>query len=804
MPPARRPYEPQLRRIELEMQNSELRKTAEELKTALKKCTDIYDWAPVGYLSLDPDGIVRETNLTGALLLATDRPELIGRDFASHLAEKDRHEFAAFLDRIFAEKGKDSLEISLAGSGEQAVQVQIEAVCCESTEECLFGMIDITRRKQAEDELRASEKRFRFFVENAPAAVAMFDREMRYIIASRQWLRHHGLGDQEIIGRSHYEVFPEIPDRWREVHARCLAGAHEEREEDQFPRQDGTMDWVRWEVHPWHESNGVIGGIIIFTEVITKHKLAEKLLLENEYRLKKSQEMAHLASWDLDIVNDILTWSDEAYRIFGFQQQEFGATYEAFLESVHPDDRTAVDAAYSASLRNGQDAYEIEHRIVRKSTGEIRYVREKCEHIRDETGTIVRSVGMVHDITEQKRAEDELRAAKEAAETATQAKSQFLANMSHELRTPMNAFLGMLQLLLGGHAGPLQPKQHELLSKADKSAHSLLQIISDILDLSKIEAGKLPIEEKAFSLRGCVADAAEFFSVDASNKGLDVEFSIAEGVPETVVGDAVRLRQVLINLVGNAIKFTERGKVEVQVKSGGQTPSGKREFTFTVTDTGIGIPADKLRLLFLPFTQVDPSDTRKYGGTGLGLAISRQIVEMMGGRIFVESEEGRGTTFTFTIPLEEAGEQAKAAPMPQAVKAATVDRSTPEAEKEPRILVAEDDMLASDLIKEILALQGLEMDLARTGQDAVEMWERGRYDLIIMDVQMPRMDGISATRIIREKEHGTGQHVPIIAMTAHAFEEDRERCFAAGMDDYLTKPLDIVKGMSVILNFLKK
>jgi PAS domain S-box-containing protein len=269
--------------------------------------------------------------------------------------------------------------------------------------------MDITERKQAEQALQESEQKLRFFIEHTPAAIAMFDRNMRYMAASRRWLIDYGLGDQDIIGRSHYEVFPEMPERWKKIHQRCLAGATERCEEDPFPRLDGRVDWVRWEVLPWYEYHGGIGGLVMFTEVITERKLVEEALQESEKRLNKSQEIAHLGSWELDLTRNHLYWSDEAYRIFGLQPQEFGASYKNFLEAVHPDDRAAVDVAYSGSLREGRDTYEIEHRIVRKSDGEIRFVHEKCEHIRDDSGKIIRSVGMVHDITERKRAEEAVR-----------------------------------------------------------------------------------------------------------------------------------------------------------------------------------------------------------------------------------------------------------------------------------------------------------------------------------------------------------------------------------------------------------
>ena len=443
----------------------------------------------------------------------------------------------------------------------------------------------------------------------------------------------------------------------------------------------------------------------------------------------------------------------------------------------------------------------LDHRIDIQGDDEFAGLAESFNDMTEKLNDSYRELR--NEIGERKRAEEGLRLAKDTAEAASRAKSQFLANMSHELRTPMNSFLGVLQLLLGNHAGPLEPKQRELLAVADKSAHCLLQVISDILDLSKIEAGKLSITEKPFHLRACFSEAIELFSADAQQKELDLSFTVAPDVPDNVVGDFLRLRQVLINLVGNAIKFTDRGSVAVKSAAGSQLPGGKRECTFTVTDTGIGIPEDKKHLLFSPFSQADDSDTRSYGGTGLGLAISRQIVEMMGGTISFESTEGVGSTFSFTVPLGEGVEEAGTmpeAPAPVAVAPPPVTG----AEKKPLILVAEDDIMASDLLMNILELSGLEANLARTGREAVDMWEKHRYDLIIMDIQMPRLDGISATRIIREKEKTTGGHIPIVAMTAHAFREDEERCYAAGMDAYLTKPLDLKTGMEVIMNRLQK
>jgi PAS domain S-box-containing protein len=412
----------------------------------------------------------------------------------------------------------------------------------------------------------------------------------------------------------------------------------------------------------------------------------------------------------------------------------------------------------------------------------------------DSQGRMTGTVHVAHDITERKRAEEELLRAKEDAEAATRAKSQFLANMSHELRTPMTGVLGMLDLVL---AGDLEAEQKEFIEIAQTSASSLVRILNDILDLTKIEAGKFAIEEKPFSLRKCVEDTVSLLLPSALSKGLDLSFTVADDVPETLVADHLRLNQVLTNLAGNAVKFTEKGLVEISVSAGRNTPDGKREITFSVTDTGIGIPADKKHLLFHVFSQVDDSHTRIYGGTGLGLAICKEIVERMGGTITFTSEEGKGSTFTFTLPI---GEVESGIDTILASVNTVIAKDVPRADErtKPRLLLAEDDPTIRQFLGVMLQRSNFEVETAEDGEKVVEMWENGNYDLILMDVQMPRMNGFEAAGAIRDKEGICGGHIPIVAMTGHAFREDEERCLAAGMDSFIPKPIDYKKSLQII------
>jgi PAS domain S-box-containing protein len=523
-------------------------------------------------------------------------------------------------------------------------------------------------------------------------------------------------------------------------------------------------------------------------------------LHDSEERLRLAVESAKLGTWDFDPVAGKLNWSERCKAVFGLSADAH-VDYQTFLDRVHPDDRQRIHEVVQQALDPcGNGEYIAEYRS-RWQDGTERWISAMGQaffEFANGRRSTVRFIGTVLDVTERKRAEEELRRAKEAAEAATSAKGQFLANMSHELRTPMTGVLGMLDLAL---AGNLEAEQREFISAAHTSARSLVRILNDILDLTKIEAGKLSIEEKPFSLRKCVKHTLNILLPVAKNKGLDLDFTVADDVPEILIGDQTRLNQVLTNLAGNAVKFTEKGKVELRVTAGGSRPDGRREVTFTVADTGIGIPADKKHLLFRSFSQVDESHSRSYGGTGLGLVISKEIAERMGGTISFTSEEGKGSTFSCTIPLGKAESEGA---ISAAGKTATAGDATREEITKPRLLVAEDEQTILRVLRLMLERANYEVDFAEDGQQVVDKWENGKYDLVLMDVQMPRMNGFVATGAIREIERTRGGHTPIVAMTAHALKEDEERCLDAGMDAYISKPIDFKKSLQVIGDILKQ
>ena len=373
-----------------------------------------------------------------------------------------------------------------------------------------------------------------------------------------------------------------------------------------------------------------------------------------------------------------------------------------------------------------------------------------------------------------------LRHSEQAAERANRAKSEFLANMSHEIRTPMTGILGAAELLLDDELAP-GAREHGRIIQS--SAQTLLGIIDGILDFSKVEAGHLKLEHVEFPLRETVDGVLRLLRAQAESKDVEVRLRLAEDLPARLVGDPLRLRQVLLNLVGNAIKFTDRGWVSLNVELDGWDSEGIW-VSFDVTDTGIGISPDELDQLFTPFTQADSSTTRRFGGTGLGLVISQRLVELMGGRIIVDSDPGVGSTFAFSVrflpadgssTLEEEGRR-QASPLPV---------SGPW-----RILLVEDNPVNQLVVSQQLRALGLEVSSATNGREALEILEREAFDLVLMDCQMPELDGYEATRRIRQREIG-GEHLPVVALTAHAMAGDREKCLAAGMDDYLSKPFSV-------------
>jgi two-component system sensor histidine kinase/response regulator len=557
-----------------------------------------------------------------------------------------------------------------------------------------------------------------------------------------------------------------------------LKGGDEDSEADmRLRRKDGSWLWLqsRGRVAE-RDAQGRAIRLIGTHDNISDRKRAEEALAETKEQFRSLVEQ----------MSDVFWIQDETLRIIKIEGRN-GAHVAATFVGLRPwefpgVDRSAPEWAPLLATYERREPYRDFEFSITDPGGRAYWWSVTGMPFFDSSRVFRGYRGVTQNITRRKAVEQALRQAKDAAESASRAKSQFLANMSHEIRTPMNGIIGMTELAL---ASTLTLEQQDCLVTVRDSANWLLDIINDLLDFSKLEAGRVAIEEIEFSLKDLIAQTVRPFVPRAESKGLAFVHDIGADVPKRVIGDPTRLREVLVNLLGNGIKFTHFGSVSLHVDLL-DVDGDACTLSFAVADTGIGIVPELQASIFEPFLQADTSTTREFGGTGLGLTISARIVRLMGGRIELESEPGHGSTFRFTLRFERArSSDASVAPADDASFA------IPRANETWRVLVAEDNPVNQKLARRLLERAGHAVDIAVNGEAACKALLRARYDLVLMDVQMPVLDGLEATRRIRAREETerAARRIPIVAITANAMPGDRERCLDAGMDDYLPKPI---------------
>ncbi|MBN8184710.1 PAS domain S-box protein [Roseibium aggregatum] len=740
-----------------------------------------------GVLTISPQGSVLSANPAAARMFGITSPEeLLKMRFCDLLPETE------FSDLPFecCTHGTGTLKLSDAGErvetvgkrsdgSDYPVELSLSRTRVGGSDTFIAILRDLTRQKSDAQRLQQAETRLIDAIDSLPDGFVLYDADDRLVTCNSKYKEFYSSSADVIqVG----EKFEDI------IRKGAMRGQY------QLP-EDTLEDWI--ELRLYHhrnpgtpmeqhlddgrwlrviESRTSEGGTVGFRVDITELKKREQELVRSQNLMRSVVS----ASFDGIIVMDgqgtVLDYSPSAEDVFGWKASEIVG--EKMSRYIIPEKyREAHDKGLENFLKTGEGPVlgkRIEIEGKHKDGQEI-IVELAIRHTRGEHGPLF--LGYVRDITERKAADAALRDAKERAEAANEAKAKFLAMMSHEIRTPMNGVLGILSLLRDTH---LDPAQEAYVKTARDSGRSLLELINDILDFSKLEAGRMELDHAPFRLTTVVKSIFDLFLPIAQDKELGLFLKYGDNIPEKVVGDAGRLRQVLLNLVSNAIKFTELGSVEISVEIEKQDPE-RPTFRFSVKDTGIGIPQDKHESLFGDFVTVDNSYTKKRGGTGLGLAICRQIAGLMEGDISVESLPAAGSTFHFFVPLRLADDQTEIADvLPETSDATLLEGLV--------ILVAEDNATNQIVVSHALARAGCDVDIANNGREAVHMAQRRDYHCVLMDISMPEMDGLEATARIKAGERNAD--TPIIALTAYSLRGDRERFLAAGMTDFLAKPVE--------------
>jgi len=643
---------------------------------------------------------------------------------------------------------------------------------------------DVTDLKRIETELKDREARYRLLAENATDLIWTADLQMRLTYMSPSVERLLGYTAEEAMAMplqsflpssSYQQALSVLNDELSKVTAVPIGRTT--MLELQIHRKDGTAIWTETNATWLRHDDGRISGILGVTRDIAERKKIEDELRKSEEKFRLLTENVNDVIWIRDLDLKVTYVSRAVEKIMGYTPEE---------EMTHTTDQIMTPESYQrisqmlaeamAREKAGevvQEPYIIDVEVICKD-GSTRWLEVSMNWLRNAEGRAEGIIGISRDVSERKQVELELRRAEELADQANQAKSQFLANVSHEIRTPMNGVLGMVELL---KTTRLDDEQLDYVNTIQGSAESLLEIINDILDISKIEAGRMKLRAEGFDLADCLDEVKGILEYSAANKGL--VFTVHYNAPRRVIGDKTRIRQILMNLVGNAIKFTEKGGITVRADY--QPQAG--HFRIAVSDTGIGIPENQQKIIFESFRQVDGGVSRKYEGTGLGLTIAKNMTELMGGHIELESREGRGTTFTVVLPLPVGAEDD-----------VTEERMTPAVQSPVSgayVMVAEDNPASLKLMETFLKKRGCHVDTAGSGQEVLDKLRRRRYHVVFMDISMPAPDGYETTRIIRDPDSPVLDHdVPIVAMTAYALAGDREKCLRAGMNDYLAKPIN--------------
>ena len=811
---------------ELQSINEELQSVNEELYTVNAEHQSKI--AELTQLNNDIDNLLRSTDI-GVVFLdselnirkftpaATEAINIKSKDLGRPLADITNNLDLKDLSEIFQQVIDRELpleqEVSIAKTSVQMLmRVNLYLREDGQNDGVVVTFVKIDELKNTQIKLKGANSLLESLYSTSPAGLSVHDSDLRYLRINQALADLNGLRIDEHLGKTTREVIPEFADLIEPVLRQVIKTNRPVCNVEMCGRSSANPDVIGYwnaSFYPVDLLNGNRGVGSVVMEISDRIE-AEANLRASEMKLLEAQELAGIGNWEIDISGDKFdlgsakaTWSAELYAIYGLDQQQPVPSFNKLIQYHPPSDQKAIRTAFQQLIAHSTP-FKLDVRCDCPN-GKVRYINSIGRAVCDSKKKITKLFGTVMDITERKQIEAELMrqnraleeaiAVAQAADSANQAKSDFLANMSHEIRTPMNAILAVGQLL---DLSELNQEQRGLLETLKSNGTRLLTLIDDILNLSKIEAQELRLNSKPFVMTNVTRNLFDSFKPQTKAKGLALTLEIADELPAYFVGDDFRLQQVLSNLVSNALKFTQQGQIKINI-----TPQSKRienslTVRFAVEDTGIGIPQEQQGKLFKAFTQADSSTTRQYGGTGLGLTISRRIVELMGGELGVDSVVGEGSSFWFTLPLEitdivkkTASSQANSLPSETSINC-----------EQSKILIVDDNFDNRDLLFMMLEPLGYDLVCVGNGQEVLDCLQDNKYELILMDCQMPVLDGYQTTRIIRQQEEL--RRTIIIGLTGNAMTSDRQKCLDAGMDDYITKPVDLNNLTNMIEQWLKK
>lgn len=618
----------------------------------------------------------------------------------------------------------------------------------------------------------------RRFVQAAPMPICMCDKEMRVLMASSSWIAERRLTEEEVLGRNIYDILPWVPEKWRVMHRQVLRGETMSHDRDPYAGRNGKQRWLKWSAAPWRDGDGQIGGIVSMHEDVTAFVEAQHEVESSKERMSFGMAITQMMIWELDFEMRE-TYIEGDWKHF-FPQRPTFDSLTGGDSWIHPSDREMLANKWRAHLAGGAP-YTAEYRVTFADGNEIWHAAS-IRILKTVKGSPARAFAVIQDITARKHIEIKAMEAEQRALVAAAAKSDFLSNMSHEIRTPLNGVLAVSEVLARTE---LDERQGEMVRLISTSGKTLLRVMDDLVEFSRLEGDDISFEARPFELEEALRNTCEAARTRAEAKGLRFDAFISASCDGVYRADPVRIGQVLGNLLNNAVKFTEQGHISVSAGVD-ELPDGKTQLRLTVTDTGVGFAPELAERIFERFEQADISTSRRYGGLGLGLSIVKRLVELMSGQVSATSKQGEGSTFEAIIPISRD----RIAALGALTTVAVEDFDTETSIENLRLLVAEDNPMNRRVVELLLAQSGLHITFAENGKEAVEKFSVGKFDLVLMDLQMPIMGGLAAMRAIREFEKATGRvPTPMLAVSANATDDHVHEAKEAGADDHVAKPI---------------